>query len=105
MKWIEIIALRTSTGNRNALEQYLSSLCNDLVGIHNQSTVRIYENRDVDSDLSILLFHSTKKTNQKQSQLGYQIASMLRSFGLVSHTSWLEWKTKNEITNNSKENE
>lgn len=105
MKWLEIIELQTGSDNRHALEQYLKRLGRDLERDKNHPKFRIYDNSDIESDLSIHLFHSTKKHDQKQSPLGYHIASMLRTFGLVSHTTWLERKTNQEKTNNSKENE
>ena len=98
MKWLEIIELRTGSDNRYALEQYLNSLCHDLESDPNHPRFRIYENSDIESDLSIHLFHSTKKPDQKQSPLGYHIASMLRTFGLVSHTIWMERMTNQEKT-------
>ena len=102
MKWLEIIDLRIGSDDRRALEPYLNSLCSDLESDPNHPKFRIYENSDIESDLSIHLFHSTKKPDQKQSALGYHIASTLRTFGLVSHTTWMERKAKLEKTNNSK---
>ena len=105
MKWLEIIELRTGSGDRLALERYLKRLRHDLERDPNHPDFRIYGNSEVDSDLSIHLLHSAKNPDPKQSPLGYHIASMLRTFGLVSHTTWLERKSNKEITNNSKENE
>lgn len=105
MKWLEIIELRTGSGDRHALEKYLKRLHHDLKSDPNHPRFKIYEHSDVESDLSIHLFHSTKMPNPKQSPLGYHIASMLRTFGLVSHSTWKERKTDNKITNSSKENE
>lgn len=105
MEWLEIIELRTGSDNRHELDLYLNSLSSDLERDNSHPSFRIYQNSDIAYDLSIHLFHSTKKPDQKQSPLGYHIASVLRTFGLVSHTTWMERKTDKEITNNSKENE
>lgn len=102
MKWLEIIELRTGSYQRQALEQYLERLQHELERDLNHPKFRIYENSDIDGDLSIHLLHSTKRPDQEQSPLGYHIASMLRTFGLVSHTTWMERKAKLEKTDNSK---
>ena len=105
MKWLEIIELRTGSYDRQALEYYLNGLCHDLESDPNHPSFRIYENSDLESDLSIHLFHVTNKPGQKQSPLGYHIASMLRTFGLVSHTTWVERMINQEKPKNPIENE
>lgn len=97
--------MRTGGDNRQALEQYLKDLYHDLEKDPNHPNFRIYENSDIVTDLSIHLFHSTKKPGKNQSPLGYHIASMLRSFGLVSHTTWMERKENKEKQIIAKENE
>jgi len=103
MKWLEIIELRAGRHNEQALEQYLKRLRNDLEKDPNHPEFRIYENRDIESDLSIHLFHSVKRPDQNPSTLSYQIASTLRTFGLVSHTTWKARKSNKLIK--SEENE
>ena len=113
MKWLEIIELRTGSYDRQALEKDLKSLWVDLKRDPDHPKFKIYENRNIGSDLSIHLFHSTEVPGQHQSPLGCQIATILKTFGLVSHTTWMERKEmllqaqheQRDKHNNSKENE
>jgi hypothetical protein len=105
MKWLEIIELRTGNQNKQELEKFLERLCSELKGDSNHPEFRIYENCDIDSDLSIHIFHSTQIPDLNQSALSYHITSMLRSFGLVRRTTWMERKANKRKDHISNENE
>lgn len=105
MKWIEIIELRTGSASGHSLEKILNRLGYDLKSDPDHPEFMIYVNHDLESDLSIHLIHSSDEPDVKNSALGYQIASMLKSFGLVSHTIWKERKSNKEEHYTLKDNE
>lgn len=105
MRWLEIIELRTGNFSKQSLEQYLQRLCSELEGDSDRPKFRIYESSDIEGDLSIHLFHSVHRPDSDQSPLSYHIASMLRTFGLVRRSSWIERTASKESTTISNDHE
>jgi hypothetical protein len=90
MKYLEIIELRAAGKRSDLLTSQLQSINSLLEKEPSGHKIKIYTRELVDSDYSIMLFHDTKKTGTEGSRLGLQLASGLRSFGLVHHSIWNE---------------
>lgn len=90
MNWLEIIELRTSENNSETVVRELSQLINDINQLGKQTDVKLYFKTYLKTDLSIHIKHNKGPINQKGSDLGLQIASNLKTYGLVNHNFWVE---------------
>ncbi len=90
MKWLEIIELRSADGNREQLEQMLNNLINDLAWETKKQTTVVYKHVIIDTDFSIHMTHDTMKVDSRGSQLGLRIMTILKEYGLVNHSIWIE---------------
>ncbi|MEQ9298336.1 MAG: hypothetical protein RIF33_07230 [Cyclobacteriaceae bacterium] len=104
MKWLEIIELRTGSNQRQALEECLKHLGNELANDPSQPEFRIYESSGIQRDVSCHLLHFVDLEGQEQSVLGSHIVSLLRPFGLINHTLWKERGANKTRTLNLQEN-
>jgi len=96
MKWIEIIEIRTAGNTRKKFENHLKILINEIEKKSEKRTITLYTNMMIDTDFSIHLFHDSEKVETQESPLCTRLVSILKSYGLVNHTIWIE--TKNEST-------
>ncbi len=89
MKWIEIIEIRTMSRDRKLLESQLQSIIEEAKQESELMAVEIYNNLTVETDLSIHIFHDSKKADVSGSPLGLRLMSIIREYGLVSHSTWI----------------
>jgi hypothetical protein len=94
MKWLEIIELRSATGNKKLLESQLETLINEVHKEIKKRAINVYNHAMIDTDFSIHLCHDSKKVEIIGSQLGLRLASALEAFGLVNHSIWIEMHNK-----------
>ena len=114
MKWIEIIELRAGSNKDQEVQNVFRQLVKELKLDPDYPKIKVYQNYTVESDYSIHLAHHQLQPEERGSALGMRIAAILKTFGLVSHNTWIEhastgsaW-TKSVIKGeqiNSKENE
>ncbi len=90
MKWIEIIELRTMSSDRILLESQLQSLINNVKQESKITAIKIYKNLSVETDISIHLIFSSGNIESGGSPLGMRLASAIKEFGLVRHSTWIE---------------
>ena len=90
MKWVEIIELRSVGSNRELLESQLQKLMNEVDKETNKQAIKAYSRVMIDTDVSMHLFHDSKKVENNGSPLGLRLASALKAFGLVNHSIWIE---------------
>jgi len=90
MKWLEIIELRSVGGNRALLESQLQSLVNEVSHKAALQTIKVYGHVGVETDFSVHLMHDSKEADFSWSPLGLRLASMLKEYGLVNHSVWVE---------------
>ena len=90
MNCLEIIELRAAGNKRDLLASQLQTIISLLEKGSSKQKIKIYTRVLVDSDFSILLYHDTMETGTEGSRLGLQLASALKSFGLVHHSIWNE---------------
>ncbi len=89
MKWIEIIEIRTMSSDRKLLESQLHTIIKGAKQGSELMAIKIYTNLAVETDLSIHLFHDTQKAGVSGSPLGLRLVSVIKEFGLVSHSTWI----------------
>ena len=113
MNWLEIIELRTGSNNDPELQNVFRQLVKELKLDPEYPKIKVYHNYAVDYDYSIHLSHHLFQPEERGSALGMRIAAILKTFGLVSHNTWIEQKNKSRQVkpvqkakhNNAKENE
>ncbi len=93
MNWIEIITLRS---NGNVQESLVRELLKPVPGDENNglTTMKVYRNAWINTDLSIHLHWKSIKAEQQGSAMGVRLAQILREFGLVNHSAWVEEKSE-----------
>ena len=94
MKWLENIELRTTGSNRELLESHLQELVNEMEKKLNKQAIKVYCRLMTDTNFCVHLFHDSKKAENSGSRLGLRLASALKDFGLVSHSIWVETRSK-----------
>ena len=90
MKWIEIIELRAGNKNDKELENVFRQLVKELKLEPEFTKIKVYHNYAVDCDYSIHLAHHQISPEEGGSALGMRITAILKTFGLVSHNTWIE---------------
>jgi hypothetical protein len=92
MKWLEIIELRKGSYKDQELQNVFKQLVKELRFSSEYHKIKVYHNYDVDCDYSIHLAYDQVQPDACGSELGMRIASILKTFGLVSHNVWIEQK-------------
>lgn len=90
MKWIEIINLRSAGTPRESIEQKLPRSVSEVKLGKNLAAIRVYRNATLETDLSVHLLFESPRSETRPSALGQQLGSLLKEFGLVNHTIWVE---------------
>lgn len=90
MKWLEIIELRSVGSNRGLIMKQLREIIDEVHKNNEQQKIKVYNRVAIDSDFSIHLIHTTKNADINGSPLGLQLVSILKEFGLVNHSVWLD---------------
>lgn len=90
MKWIEIVELRSAGSTRRQLEPHLQELIDQLEKREENQKVRLYYRLGIDTDISIHLFNNSSEAKKRGSPLGARLSSVLKAYGLVNHTIWIE---------------
>lgn len=90
MKFLEIIELRAGNKQDQELRNVFRQLVKELKLDPAYPKITIYHNYAVDSDYSIHLSHHQIQTDEVGSALGLRISAILKTFGLVSHNTWIE---------------
>ncbi len=79
------------------METHLQEFIEQVEKKNEKHTVKLYTRMMIDTDVSIHLFHDSSKVNSRGSPLGITLVSVLKSYGLVNHTIWIE-KHKDSLT-------
>ena len=98
MKWLETIELRTASRKDQELQDVFKQLVQELQLDPEYPKISVYNNYAIDCDYSIHLAHHILHADELGSALGIRIASILKTFGLVSHNTWIEQKDKLQQT-------
>lgn len=87
MKFLEIIEVRATEIDYEKMIGEVYPLLDEFKII---SSVKIYENVRSGTDWSIHLQHESEKLDMWGSELAVKIKEILRKFGIVNHSIWLE---------------
>lgn len=90
MKSVEIIALRASGTDRAKLNSMLARVVEEIGEAAGKDGFSAYRRLMVDTDFSIHLVHDSAQGQDGRSPLGLHLASMLKEYGLVSHSIWVD---------------
>jgi hypothetical protein len=88
--WLEVIEIRAVGTNREMLKLKLQDIINELSRESKLLTVKVYRHAALDTDFSVHIYHNSKKTDTKCSSICTLLISMLKDFGIVNHTVWIE---------------
>ena len=88
MKWIEIIRLRSVGKGSDMLEEFLLSI--DKSTQSGLAEIKTYCHASLETDMSVHLHWESERLGQNGSALGFRIAQVLKEFGLIDHSVWVE---------------
>jgi hypothetical protein len=87
MKIVEIVHLRMAGHS----PQTLIDVIRKSVGSHpDLEDVRIYRHAKLETDLVVHLHRAIAQQSDRPCECGERLASMLRAYGLVEHSVWIE---------------
>lgn len=87
MRWLEILELRAVHFDQNLLHQQIARLLDDM---KNEREIAIYINVRIETDWSIHIQHESGEIEPHGSEVGRRLKEILKEFGLVNHSIWLE---------------
>lgn len=90
MKWIELISLRSIHKDREWLECGLNELIDKVKRENGDLTITLYKRVLVDSDIGVHISHNSGKIENGGSRLGLHLAAVLKEYGMVHHSIWIE---------------
>lgn len=92
MKWMEVIKLRIAEKNPESVEQEIEKLIKELGNNGSMKDIKLYHNAVVDNDLSVHLNWESGNAEPQGSATGLCLVHVLKEFGLISHSVWVEGK-------------
>ena len=90
MKWMEVIKLRVAEKTPKLVEQEIENLIKEFGNNGSMKNVKLYRNAVVNNDLSVHLYWESGKAEPRGSDTGLCLVHLLKEFGLVSHSIWVE---------------
>jgi hypothetical protein len=90
MKWMEVIKLRMAEKEPQSVEQKILKLIKDVGNGRRIKDIKLYHNVLVGNDLSINLYWESGKAEPQGSTTGLCLVHILREYGLISHSVWVE---------------
>ena len=97
MEWVEVIQLRITRRDTAEILSTIKQLVEEARVEDSCQKIRMFQRTDVDTDLSILLFHGFSQVKKGGTSLGIRMRSALKDFGMVNHHTWSEVGTHCKI--------
>jgi hypothetical protein len=88
MKWVEVIKLRSAGKDSQLIEELLRSI--EKFNQRGLVEMNTFHHAALESDWSIHLHWESERPEQHGSSLGLRLAQVLKEFGLVDHSVWIE---------------
>lgn len=88
MQWVEVIQLRITRRDTERIIPIVQQLAGDAQKEGSCQKIKMYRRAQVNTDLSILLFHDFIPMEKSGSTLGLRISAALMEFGMVNHNTW-----------------
>jgi hypothetical protein len=90
MKWLEVIKIRSAGGSLGVLDELLLPIPgSNQRGLVEMKTLR---HATLETDVSIHLHWNSERPESNGSALGLRLTQVLKEFGLVDHSVWVEEK-------------
>jgi len=90
MKWLEIIELRVTSDRWKMMESEIQHMIHDMEHSFEKHKIVSYSSAAIESDFSIHLTHESGSVEINGSALGWHLVSLLKEFGMVNHSVWVE---------------
>lgn len=97
MKWMEVIKLRATEKKPELVEQMLMELITEFGKTSGMKDMKMYRNALLENDACILIYWASGKAEPQGSATGLCIAHILKEFGMVSHSIWVEGKSTERL--------
>ena len=97
MVWVEEIRVRTAVNKEKKAQLYLTMTALYMKGKKGLMGVNIYSHAHLANDFSIRLIWNTDFFKGPGSEDGMNLREILKQFGLVNYSVWIE---KNEVKSN-----
>ena len=92
MKWMEVIRLRIAEKNPELVEPEIVKLITEVGYNGNMKDIKLYRHAVVDNDLNVNLHWESGNAEPQGSATGLCLVHVLKEYGLVSHSVWVEEK-------------
>lgn len=92
MRLIEIIEIRSLSDQKALLELDLPALLAELAEEKEVQSIAIYRHGELETDWSIHLQFASDTDQAGRSQIGFRLVSLLKEFGFVHHSTWIEMR-------------
>jgi hypothetical protein len=93
MKIIELIRIRTGSGNSEKLLETLQQITAEaMLGVP-KGTVKLFQEDSIAGDFAYFLFWEAESIKAEGTDLGIKITKTLGSLGIVDYTKWTLIKT------------
>ena len=90
MKVLEIIQIRSASGQQDKLIPILKGLFREVAGQNGLLNSKIYSHLQLKGDLSLHLAWERSATLLQGSPLGLRLSQALKEYGLINHNVWKE---------------
>lgn len=87
MKALEVIHLRLAGASPKTLAENIRA---SVKSSSDQTALRIFRHGTLETDLVVHLYREVSERDDRASDLGTRLASMLRPYGIVEHSVWME---------------
>lgn len=92
MKSLETIEIRLTENKIENIMYDVTLIISEIKKLNKDIPAKIYFHVNIVTDIMIQLEHVNKKVDQRGSQLGLKITSVIKSYGMVNHNVWIDSK-------------
>jgi len=93
MKWAEMIKLRFTEGDREAVDRVLADFISGIGGPDGLRKIDLLRRNRIAGDLCLLIHWDLPEAAPRGSATGLSLVHLLGEFGLTNHSVWIEGKT------------
>ena len=90
MKWLEIIELRVTADKWKSMESEIQTMIRDIERNFEKHTIVAFSSSAIEGDYSIHLTHESGRLEKNGSAFGLHLVSLLKEYGMVNHSVWIE---------------
>jgi hypothetical protein len=88
--WMEVIKLRIAGDEPESVERKVVKMITEVNHNGKMKEVKVYRHALLDNDLSVYLHWGSDSAEPQGSATGLCLVHLLKEFGLVSHSVWVE---------------